>query len=41
MLLAPSLSLADGGGGGSPRDLHPVSQGSMAGSASPVSRVGG
>lgn len=30
MLLAPSLPLPHDGGGGSPRDLHPTSQGSMA-----------
>lgn len=30
MLLAPSLPLPNDGGGGSPRELHPTSQGSMA-----------
>lgn len=29
-MLTPSLSLPNGGGGGSPRDLHPISQGSVA-----------
>lgn len=29
-MLAPSLPLPNDGGGESPRDLHPISQGSMA-----------
>lgn len=41
ILLAPGLPLPSDGSGGSPRDVHPKSQGSMAALASPMSWVGG